>query len=85
MVATKLSLLGGVAHRVPQDVRTFLSTQSQVALVWNSLTPLARNEWLCWIESAKQHETRTRRMTRMKDDLRKGKRRPCCWAGCPHR
>ena len=46
------------------------------------ITPLARNEWICWIIDAKKPETRTRRINIMLDKFFKGERRPCCWAGC---
>lgn len=75
----------GVVHKVPTDVRALLTSKPKVHLVWEDITPLARNEWLCWIESAKQAETRKRRMTIMVDKLTRGERRPCCWAGCGHR
>ena len=52
---------------------------------WENLTPLARNEWICWVEDAKKSETRHRRIGRVCADLKEGKRRPCCWGGCPHR
>ena len=49
------------------------------------LTPSGRNEYLCWIEDAKQAATRARRIERTLGSLREGKKRPCCWAGCIHR
>jgi len=77
---------GGVVHVPPKDVRNIFDTNSKLKDIWNhDLTPLARNEWLCWILSAKKIETRNKRINRMCEDLKKGKRRPCCWAGCPHR
>ncbi|WP_454782453.1 YdeI/OmpD-associated family protein [Legionella sp. WA2022007384] len=52
---------------------------------WEDITSLARNEWICWIESAKKQETREPRIEKACNDLKKGKRRPCYWPGCPHR
>ena len=52
---------------------------------WLSITPLARNEWICWVESAKKTETRLKRIDWGRENLSDGKRRPCCWPGCPHR
>ncbi len=72
-------------HKTPTDVQKILSSLPKVKTVWDSLTPLAQNEWICWIESAKKIETRERRIKIMKENLLAGKRRPCCWAGCPHR
>jgi uncharacterized protein YdeI (YjbR/CyaY-like superfamily) len=76
---------GGVVHTVPTDVRTTLMTSPAVHAAWEDITPLARNEWICWITSVKKAETRSHHLKRMSEDLLKGKRRPCCWAGCPHR
>ena len=75
----------GVAHTVPSDVRAVLLAKPKVLEKWNTITPLARNEWICWITSVKRDETRTDHIRRMQADLLKGKNRPCCWAGCPHR
>jgi hypothetical protein len=78
-------ILSGVVHTVPTDVRTVLLGSPKALAAWNSLTPLARNEWLCWVISVKQFQTRADHVQRLKEDLVKGKRRPCCWAGCTHR
>ena len=53
--------------------------------LWESLTPLGRNEFICWVDDAKQAKTRARRIERTAEELREGKKRPCCWAGCIHR
>ena len=82
---TRQKVLSGVVHTVPSDVREALISSSVVRDAWNDLTPLARNEWICWITSAKKDETRHKRITRTCTDLREGKRRPCCWPGCSHR
>lgn len=76
---------GGVVHKVPSDLRAVLTANADLNVTWADLTPLARNEWICWIESAKKPETRARKLVRIADDLRSGKRRPCCWPGCKHR
>lgn len=75
----------GVVHDVPQDLRAALIAASPALAVWEDITPIARNEWICWIESAKQAPTRARRIAIACENLASGKRRPCCWAGCPHR
>lgn len=77
-------LLGGVVHEVPGDLRVVLS-EEVVRVVWNGLTPLARNEWICWVISVKRAETRAHHIERLREELLAGKRRPCCWPGCPHR
>ena len=76
---------GGVVHTVPRDLRDVLASDAQALAQWVDLTPLARNEWICWILSAKKEETRTRKIVRIRADLLDGKRRPCCRPGCKHR
>ena len=79
------TLLSGTVHSIPSDLRSKLGSSSDAEAAWNDITPLARNEWLCWVESAKLIETRQRRVERTVSELAEGKRRPCCWAGCIHR
>ncbi|MBM3494582.1 MAG: YdeI/OmpD-associated family protein [Armatimonadetes bacterium] len=80
-----MTIATGVVHDVPPDLRDVLTADVEALAVWEDLTPLARNEWICWIEDAKRPETRHKRMGRLRSDLRTGKRRPCCWPGCAHR
>lgn len=75
----------GVVHTVPRDMRTTLLSSENLQDAWNTLTPLARNEWICWVISVKKKETRAKHITRMEEQLQKGVKRPCCWPGCPHR
>lgn len=75
----------GVVHKVPSDLRTTLSSSPKALIAWNDLTPLARNEFICWTISVKQDKTRKDHVRRVKEDMLAGKRRPCCWPGCPHR
>lgn len=82
---TKKEIATGVVHKIPADLRKILTSMPTILTVWEDITPLARNEWLCWIESAKKSETRDRRIKIMRENLAAGKRRPCCWAGCVHR
>ncbi len=72
-------------HKVPADVKKFLDATPKALVTWKDITPLARNEWICWVTSAKKEETRDRRIKIMLENLAVGKRRPCCWAGCMHR
>ncbi len=72
-------------HRVPVDLREMLASNPKAQSAWEGITPLGRNEWLCWVLSAKKAETRSHRIKRTRAELTEGKRRPCCWAGCPHR
>ena len=74
-----------MVHKLPTDFRNAIDADAIVKVVWADITPLARNEWICWVTSAKKDETRSRRIIVGLDKMRKGMRRPCCWAGCPHR
>ena len=75
----------GTAHQLPQDIRTALAAHVAAHAQWETLTPLARNEWICWVTFVKKSETRKDHITRLISELTKGKRRPCCWIGCTHR
>lgn len=76
---------GGVVHELPSDLRTALIEVDGALDAWKDITPLARNEFICWVEDAKQPATRERRIRRTHEELAEGKRRPCCWPGCKHR
>jgi uncharacterized protein YdeI (YjbR/CyaY-like superfamily) len=80
---TKIS--SGVAHKVPTDLKKALLSSSRALSTWEEITPLARNEWICWNISVKSLKTRKNHIERTIEDLVKGKRRPCCWIGCIHR
>lgn len=82
---TKIKILNGVVHTVPTDLNKALKFSPSVLGIWNDLTPLARNEWICWVTSVKKIATRKNHIERVCQELAKGKRRPCCWPGCPHR
>ena len=76
---------GGVVHKLPADVRRALIANATALAAWRDITPLARNEFICWVEEAKQATTRERRIRRTEEELEAGQRRPCCWPGCKHR
>jgi hypothetical protein len=76
---------GGTVHKMPADLREALCANPKVLKLWEDITALARNEFICWVENAKQIETRSRRIRRTCEELLEGKRRPCCWIGCIHR
>ena len=82
---TTKEIAGGVVHEMPADLRKALISDPDVQAAWEDLTPLARNEWICWVVSVKKPETRSQHIERVRTELIEGKRRPCCWAGCPHR
>jgi len=83
MAEKKLS--EGTVHNMPADLRKALNSSSKAINAWESLTPLARNEWICWNTFVKKEETRADHIKRTVTELQEGKRRPCCWLGCIHR
>lgn len=96
MTTTEVS--GGVVHPLPADLRAAIlggqrgagdggspSVGRSVLDLWESCTPLGRNEFICWVEEAKQAKTRQRRIRRTCEELEDGMKRPCCWPGCKHR
>ncbi|MBX7500198.1 YdeI/OmpD-associated family protein [Qipengyuania sp. YG27] len=72
-------------HATPPELEAMLDGDAALAGKWQALTPLARNEWICWTISAKQEATRAKRRARLQEEVLGGKKRPCCWPGCPHR
>lgn len=83
MAATKVPQ--GTVHAIPKDLREALLAEERLLELWRGLTPLGRNEFICWVLDAKQDATRERRIRRTGEELLEGKRRPCCWPGCSHR
>lgn len=75
----------GTVHKLPMDLKTAIVSFPNVYSLWEDITPLARNEWICWITSGKLAETRSIRITKAISKMKGGMRRPCCWAGCTHR
>ena len=75
----------GVVHSVPVDLRKAIASTPLARAIWEDITPLARNEYICWVISGKKTETRNVRIKKAISKLKSGMRRPCCWAGCPHR
>jgi uncharacterized protein YdeI (YjbR/CyaY-like superfamily) len=69
--------------RVPTDLRKVLAASARAKAQWSDLTPIARRDFISWIESAKQPETRKRRVESIPSRLASGKRRPCCYALVP--
>ena len=72
-------------HDTPDFFETALAADTALKAKWDDLTELARNEYICWVTSAKQQATVDKRFARFKEEVAAGKRRPCCWPGCPHR
>jgi uncharacterized protein YdeI (YjbR/CyaY-like superfamily) len=80
-----MKVSAGTVHKLPMDLQKALTSSSKVLALWESLTPLARNEWICWVEMVKKEETRKDHIRRVRSELLEGMRRPCCWIGCIHR
>ncbi|HET7673552.1 MAG TPA: YdeI/OmpD-associated family protein [Candidatus Saccharimonadales bacterium] len=85
MTMTKTAISEGVVHKLPDDLRKALEADESALERWEDLTPLARNEWICWTITVKQEKTRKEHVKRTITELLEGKRRPCCWIGCIHR
>ena len=81
----KKDISGGTVHTVPNDLGEALISDPKALETWESLTPLARNEWICWATFVKKQETRRQHIERVRSELKEGMRRPCCWLGCIHR
>ena len=75
----------GTVHEAGVDLQAAVRSDPKILGLWESLTPLGRNEFICWVDDAKQTATRQRRIARTCEELLEGKKRPCCWAGCIHR
>ena len=83
--STHHKLPGGTVHSMPADLQKAIIANKSVLALWQDITPLARNEWICWIISGKLTETRNIRIKKAISKMKSGMRRPCCWAGCVHR
>lgn len=81
----KITISAGTAHAMEPDIRSVLTVDKKALAAWEDLTPLARNEWICWVTFVKKEETRRDHVRRLVIELKAGKRRPCCWLGCTHR
>src|SRR5213080_1467689 len=66
--------------RVPTDLHKALAATPVAKAQWRDLTPIARRDFISWIDSAKQPETHKRRIEKACSMLAAGKRRPCCYS-----
>lgn len=82
---TKTKISSGTAHAMPADLEKALVADKTALVKWEDITPLARNEWICWVESVKTPKKRKEHIHRTVSELKEGMRRPCCWIGCTHR
>ncbi len=79
------NISSGTVHKMPADLQQALLSNKDALAIWEDLTPLARNEWICWVIFVKKQETRADHVKRVISELKEGMRRPCCWLGCIHR
>ncbi len=82
---TQKKATNDMVHALPADLRKAITSAKPAKAIWDDITPLARNEWICWVTSGKKADTRNIRIEKAISKLKSGMRRPCCWAGCPHR
>lgn len=85
LLRSKTKIPGGTVHELPDDFKKAIVSDQKVLALWHDITPLARNEWICWVTSGAKAETRTKRIKVGLSKMRGGMRRPCCWVGCIHR
>lgn len=76
---SQIEIAQTILHEIPEDILVELKLNQELLEKWNALTDIARNEWICWITIVKQQKTRDEHIVRMKEDVLKGKKRPCCW------
>lgn len=70
MNSKKPTLLPGVVHDLPLDMSEAILADEKIADAWNALTPLARNEWICWTTIVKKAETRQEHIERLCEDIK---------------
>jgi hypothetical protein len=81
-VTVEITRVGEEAEtRVPMELRKALAAAPPAQALWADITPMARQNWILWISSAKLPETRRRRIENACDMLASGKRRVCCLGG----
>ena len=65
--------------RMPADLKKALAAAPKARQLWSDITLIARRDWIHWIVSAKQPQTRARRIDNACAMLAAGKRRVCCF------
>ncbi len=81
----KQDIFSTALHEVPDNFKNAILASQNALKTWENITKIARNEWVCFITSAKKDETKQKRLNQAIENLSSGKKRPCCFPGCPHR
>ena len=81
MTLTKAQIEKLLNPKMPADLSKALSVTPKALKTWKSATPIARRDWILWLNTAKLAETRVRRIKKALDVLSKGKKRVCCFGG----
>lgn len=68
-----------IEPEIPDDLSVALKNSSKAKETWDSITPMARWDWIRWIRAVKTEETRNKHIQVAIDKLNKGMRRPCCF------
>lgn len=68
-----------IEPKIPNDIKKAIKTEPAVFRLWKTITPLARWEWVRWINSTASEQTRAKRINVALDKMNKGEKRPCCW------
>jgi len=65
---------------VPADLAAALdSAPQEIQALWEDITPMARWEWVRWVNATNNPDTRERRVEVTMSKMKNGKRRPCCF------
>jgi hypothetical protein len=65
---------------VPEDLESALATAPlRIQELWKDITPMARWEWVRWVNATNNPDTRQRRVEVTISKMNGGKRRPCCF------
>lgn len=70
------AISNGILHEVPEDLQITLAADADLLRKWNGLTPIQRNEWICWVTIVKKAETRSEHIQRLSEDVKEGRKAP---------
>ncbi len=65
---------------LPHDLEAALAkAPRKIQDMWKDITPMARWEWVRWVNATNNPDTRKRRVEVSISKMNSGKRRPCCF------